>query len=620
MAVSAPPKRNTQHAGSRRPRAADVAAVGGLAAAAGFVAFRRTRRRLLPIYWAGSELAVAGIARGWSVRWTAVVLAAALVTTLAGVWRARSFPVRLYRLAVAGAFGLLAVVTAALGFSGHLMLTLFGPTLAAVLLGWPWWYELRSRRAVKLAVPATGLAEYWRERWRTEVVERGICAGTRLSRPRFPRPGVMEADIILDPGTRPSMVVNKGPEVEVCLDLNLGSVGWRTTERAAKVELIVVERSHIEEGVPWTGPTYDGGRCEVTTFADGTPGYWTFYTPGLGTSNGLIVGSTRSGKSRAGGVLIENLLDAGWMVAVGDAQGGQSLPAWRNAVEYHAGVDAVDALFLRTHAEVMRRSELLAEAGVEVFDEDDPRVRALGLRLLAVLVDECHLSLRQDKRALIRCVEEVVALDGKTGVAVVLLTQLPQMASLGGSIRIRDAAVAGNALVLRLSNRGSGTTILPDDFVGDPFAIPKRIRGNVTAGMGYLRDAEQLGMLSRVPMLDEVAAAARRTFSPVEWRVPLAQDAATTDAASAGTDGGAAGRLRAAFGMGSARAVVEAQPANSRAWVLSCLRAAPTSAQALLNRPDCPVKQPQLYAVLSELADAGRINRPAQRGGPFTIA
>src|SRR5207237_10442640 len=91
----------------------------------------------------------------------------------------------------------------------------------------------------------------------------------------------------------------------------------------------------------------------------------------------------------------------------------------------------------------------------------------------------------------------------KTGVCSVLATQLAQMKYLGGSVRLRDALVAGNALILRLANRGSGTTILPYDFVGDPFAAQPEIDGKTTAGMGYLRTSARVGMLCRVPHLDD---------------------------------------------------------------------------------------------------------------------
>jgi ribosomal protein L7Ae-like RNA K-turn-binding protein len=364
-------------------------------------------------------------------------------------------------------------------------------------------------------------------------------------------------------------------------------------------------------------------------FTDGTPGYWTFLRPGFGTLNGLVVGSTGAGKSRALGVLIVNLLEAGWMVAIGDPQNGQSLPSWRDAAgEFHQGPEAVRSLLRRLYAEVMRRSELLSAVGVQVFDENDPRVKKLGLKKLAAVIDECQMVLIANDKDLIALVEDLLAIDRKTGVAVIFATQIPQMKSLGGSIRIRDALVAGNAFIMRLSNRGSGVTVLPDDFVGDPFALEAEINGKTTAGMGYLRNAAQQGMLSRVAMLDEDAAAAAAPRTSVEWQVPPIDPTTPIPAvakrpSSDGNGGGAAAKLRALFaGKTTATPVriTEQAPTSTPEWVLACLRRAPASAQALLDRPDCPVKQPQLYAVLKTLSDSGRIVAPAQRGGQFTIA
>jgi hypothetical protein len=596
----------------------------------------KTWRRLLPAYWAGAALAVAGIAALAHLRWTLVALVVALTVTAVGGLPARSLPVRLYRITVTGVLGLFAVATTAAGpdtLTEHATLAVFGPCLAAAVLGWPWWHQLRRRPPQRQpqAEPMPDLTDYWAGRWHCEVVEQGVCTGTRLVKAVEPRPGVTEAVIRLSPGTKPKAILGTGPDIEVALDLDEGAVGWRRTGKAAKISLTLVERSYIADGVAWTGPTYRDGRCQLTTFTDGTAGHWTFIRPGFGTLNGLVVGSTGAGKSRALGVLLTNLLDAGWMVAVGDPQNGMSLPAWRDAAgEYHQGVDPVKLLIRRLHAEVMRRSEMLSAVGVEVFDENDPRVQALGLKKLAAVIDECQMVLLANDKEFIVLVEEVVAIDRKTGVSIIFATQIPQMKSLGGSIRIRDAVVAGNCFIMRLSNRGSGTTVLPDDFVGDPFALPKEINGKTTAGMGYLRDAPQLGMLSRVPMLDEAAAAASARRTAVQWQVPpidpttpLPKIATAGDTTTSGA-GGAVGRLRAAFGIGGTSAaaitVAPAQPASTPEWVLACLRRAPASAQALLDRPDCPVKQPQLYAVLDRLAAGGRITKPAQRGGPYTLA
>lgn len=607
---------------------------------------KRSWRRLFPFYWVAAELAVAWVAGPLGLSWqTVAILALAIAVTAAG-WRARSRTVRAWRAAIAVVLGGFAVATVAAGgpdaLAAHPTLTIAVPTLLGVVLGWPWWHHLRhltpaptpELAPVSAAEPAEvvdPLTAHWQRRWEREVLAAKVCEGTNLVQAVEPRPGVTEALVRLTPGTKPGPLFKSGPDVEVALDLNEGAIGWRSTGKRAWVRVVLVEQSYIEGGVPWTGPTYHAGRFEIAQFADGSPGHWIVSRPRYGVLGGLMVGSTGAGKSRALGALIANALDGGVQVAVGDPQNGQSLPAWRDTVDYHPGIEKTTLLVRRVHAEIMRRSELLAGVGVEAFDADDPRVKALGLLPLLAVIDECQLVLIPNT-PIVALAEQAAETMRKTGVGLVLATQLPQMKSLGGSVRLRDALVAGNALILRLSNRGSGTTILPDDFVGDPFALQPEVDGQTTAGMGYLRHSNRVGMLCRVPNLDEAAVAAAAPRVPVRWNVPevdptskivLPGHRAPATAAKATTSGGSAvDRLRAAFGGGRKSTVVVEQvtPATPAEWVLACLRRGPASAQALLDRPDCPVEQSQLYALLGRLKDAKKITPPAQRGGPWTLS
>ncbi|MEV0216498.1 ATP-binding protein [Micromonospora sp. NPDC050695] len=606
---------------------------------------KRSWRRLLPVYWVAAELALAWVAGPLGLSWQTVGIVALAIAATAAGWKARSRTVRAWRAAIAVVLGGCAVATVAGGgpaaMAAHPTLTIAVPALLGAVLGWPWWHHLRHHTPPPAPAPVLAaepadvidpLTAHWQRRWEREVLAAKVCEGTNLIQAIEPRPGVTEALVRLTPGTKPGPLFKSGPDVEVALDLNEGAIGWRSTGKRAWVRVVLVERSYIEGGVTWTGPTYNGGRFEIARFADGSPGNWIASRPNYGVLGGLIVGSTGAGKSRALGALIANLLEGGVQVAVGDPQNGQSLPAWKDAVDYHPGVDKSALLGRRVHAEVMRRAQLLGDAGVEAFDENDPRVKALGLRALVVIIDECQLILIPNT-PLVALIEQAAETMRKTGVGIVLATQLPQMKSLGGSVRLRDAVVAGNALILRLSNRGSGTTILPDDFVGDPFALQAEIDGKTTAGMGYLRNGGRVGMLCRVPHLDEAAAAAAAPRVPVRWNVPEVDPkspivlpgyrAPAKTAMTTPGGGSAVDKLRAAFGAGrkTSTAVVEQEaPQTSAEWVLACLRRGPASAQALLDRPDCPVNQSQLYALLTRLKDAGRISPPAQRNGPWTIS
>lgn len=626
-----------------------VAAVAGIVLLARWVV-RKTWRRLLPCYWIAAELAIVWLSGPMGIPAGTVGLVAVIALVTAAVWPARSWAVRGWRAGIAAVMGTFAVATTAAGgpeaLAAHPTLTIFGPTLAGIVLGWPWWQHLRRLTPAEAphempfevepvmepeAPIVDELTAYWMRRWEQEVVGEGVCGGTRVLAAAVPREGVTEVTLKLaaGQGMKPSAIMKKGPEVETALELDEGAVGFQSTGKASRVRCVLVERSYVAAGVAWTGPTYRDGRCQILTYVDGSAGGWSFNPPGFGVKGGLVVGSSGSGKSRALGVLIANLLADGWMVAVGDSQNGQSLPAWKDKTDYHAGTEATILLLRRYHAEVMRRSLLLAEAGVEVFDERDPRVQALGLKKLMVVVDECQLVLIRST-PIVGLTQEAAETQRKTGAGLILATQLPQMGSLGGSIRLRDACVAGNTLVLRLSNRGSQSSILPDDFVGDPFAIqPEDEQGRPTAGMGYLRNTNKVGMIGRVAKLDEAAAAAAAPLIKVEWLVDAiapgtpftpAKAGATTGGDSS-TGGGAGDKLRNLFGLGrkQAEAAPEAQPATSADWVLACLRRGPASAQALLDRPDCPVKQAQLYALLKTLAeDRGVIVRSPN--GAYAIA
>ena len=621
-----------------------VAAVAGIVLLARWLV-RKTWRRLMPCYWIVAELAIVWLSGPMGIPAGTVGLAIVIALVTAAAWPARSWAVRGWRTSIVAVLGTFAVATTAAGgpaaLAAHPTLTVFGPTLAGIVLGWPWWQHLRHltpvdepiefepEPAMPQAPVVDELTAYWTRRWEQEVVNEGVCGGTRVLQATIPREGVTEVTLKLSAGQgmKPSAIMKKGPEVETALELNEGAVGFQSTGKASRVRCVLVERSYVAAGVPWTGPTYRDGRCQILTYVDGSAGGWTFNPPGFGVKGGLVVGTSGAGKSRALGVLIANLLAGGWMVAIGDTQNGQSLPAWKTKTEYHAGTEAVTLLGRRLHAEVMYRSKILADAGVEVFDENDPRVIALGLKKLAAIIDECQLFLIRGT-PIVGLMQEAAETMRKTGVAIILATQLPQMGSLGGSIRLRDALVGGNTLVLRLSNRGSGSSILPDDFVGDPFAIrPEDDEGRPTAGMGYLRNTNKVGMIGRVPRLDEAAAAAAAPKIEVVWLVEAIAPGTPFTPPKAGTTpgdsstGGAGDKLRNLFGLGRkpADTVQETQPATSADWVLACLRRGPASAQALLDRPDCPVKQAQLYALLKTLTeDRGVIVRSPN--GTFALA
>jgi hypothetical protein len=626
-----------------------VVAAGLVALLTGAVwVLRRTRRRILPAYWAGSAVVAAAIveAAGLPLGLVALgVLAAALV---AGGWRTGRFEVRVYRVTVAAVFGLWVLNVAA---AGSLRIGVAVLPWVTLVVGWPWWHWLRTWAPPVLVEPEPvvdeSLTAEWVERWKARVVDEGVCAGTRVEDAASPRRHVVELRLRLSPGSKISEVATQADRVDTALDLNEGSSGFSRTGKAAILTLIIAERSYIADTVPYTGPVVRDGAVRVGVFADGSPLWWEMLRPKFGALPGLGVGSIGSGKSRAVDVLVDGALALGIPVIVGDPQNGQSLPDWNGVVaEYHSGVEATNALIDRLHAEVMERSDRLGRAGVTAYDQHDPRVVALDITPLMVFIDEVHLVLvgtgTKEQRATVLKFAQIVSTARKTGVGVDVDTQIPQLGSLGGLQAIRDALTSFNCLVLRLSNNGSKCTILPPDFVGDPMAIPEKISGRSTAGMGYAKGGDRIGMLARVPFIDGAKAAATAPRIPFRWLVP-APGVATTQSPTATASpsrpvapvSSMADRIKASFGLGTpvARPAPSDPPQSSAAgnpvlagevvdtprWILGALTRAPQSAQALLDRPDCPVSQAQLYTRLNALAASGVLVKPPQ-GGVWQIA
>jgi hypothetical protein len=611
-------------------KASDVPAVVSSGALAGIIwAFKKTWRQLLPAYWSAAGWAVGWACGRAEVAWTTGAAGIVVVAAVAACWPARSVLKRAWRAAIPVWLGTFAIVATATGPEAawrHGFWLIFVPAAGGILLGLPWWWHQANGRPgptatspaaiePEPATPGDPLTGRWAHRWATAVVGNGICRHTRLTCATIPRPDVIEATVELDPGPTPDQIMKEAPKVEVALKLNIGSVGWEPTANASRINLIVVNRSYIADPVPWAGPTYNEGVCDLSLYADGTPAQWTFMAPRIGVLNGLVVGSTRSGKSRGLGVLIRELLEGGWQVVVGDSQNGQSLPDWQDAVEYHAGVAAVERVLARYHAEVMARSELLASRRVTVFDPADPRVQELGLLPMMLLIDECHFVLTMSNPRIVALTEEIASTGGKAGAGIILATQLPQMTSLGGSIKIRDPLVAGNTLVCRLSNLGSGPVVLPAGFVGDPFNLARMVDGKSTAGMGYLPEGgARMGMLSRVWHMDERKQAAvcatpefqrAHNLGPVRWLVPEVAAAAPSLNGAATVPGWSPEVWQAAFG-------VPDQPKQSTAqWVLARLAVSPHTAAGLLDRPDKPVEQSRLYEVLKKMAAAGQVVKQA---------
>jgi hypothetical protein len=191
-----------------------------------------------------------------------------------------------------------------------------------------------------------------------------------------------------------------------------------------------------------------------------------------------------------------------------DPQGGQSLPAWRDAVAEFAtdaaeGRDllehAVDIMFCRNKVlskEVWYDAKGRERVGKDFFEPTPERP------LISITVDEAQAILA-DPRA-IKAAEQLAGMARKCGLALRLITQLPLLAQLGNSMYLRGQVAAGNVIVLRTAERLSGQVAFNGALPGaDPAMLPRVWPdGSTTAGLGYLLGASAHQSMYRTDFLN----------------------------------------------------------------------------------------------------------------------
>jgi hypothetical protein len=278
--------------------------------------------------------------------------------------------------------------------------------------------------------------------------------------------------------------------------------------------LTILPGSGLKGGRFWDGSGMDPatGLARIGRFADGADAHEKWYEPRYGCYHDLDSGTTGSGKSELLNLKIFIALATGWFVPVIlDPQEGQSLPFWRDRCIYASGEEQVGKRLRGLYAGFLDRSSLLStwrwdDDGVEMpgmpfFDYD-----LLGgkLKIPLIILDEAHLVLKDGTKVQRQITADVVAmarLIRKAGGKMVLATQLPSLADLGGSQALRDMLRGGNVWSGRTANKVASGML---GLTKDPSEIPRFFEDlSKTAGLGY---ADGPDMRPDAPMRTDRAA------------------------------------------------------------------------------------------------------------------
>ncbi|HEY3480353.1 MAG TPA: hypothetical protein VGL02_15760, partial [Streptomyces sp.] len=307
----------------------------------------RTRRGMTPLY-ASSALAMSGSmlsvpADGWKTAVAATVTSAAL-TAAWGTWQGRigkrrlrkRLPARKDFIATASAVTTGGSLVSAMAATGGLQLG--SSPFPALIVAWGlghgayWW-----RRDRHTAAPVVDLTEQMKA-WQDNV------AGADGS-----LPGSKLVDVVTtDYGWTGVIVLKKGnwrravtAMNDIAGDLDLPEemiqIEKAMGQSAKRAIIAVFDHNPLQAGTDHPGPQILDkitGQAAVGIFYDGAPAHYAFWKPS-GPVHSVVYGATDGGKSRFLDMLLGTERHNGIVSIVCDPQGGQSLPRWREAVDWY---------------------------------------------------------------------------------------------------------------------------------------------------------------------------------------------------------------------------------------------------------------------------------------------
>lgn len=500
----------------------------------------RMRRQLAPLA-AIAALYGFGAVAAHAHNGLGVVLATGPVTA-AGAWllRYRHLPraiERWYAAACVSAALAWVTVAAAVGAGRPMPAVLWG---GGAVLACPWWWHHRYRHGPAAEPGADHIVEGWAE---VAAMQHGALPGSRLDGPAQVGGGAAYTIRLVRGRQSTKDAVAAREKVASALGLPPGRVIIEPLldDRgdhgdASSARLLVLDRASPQREVQhWPGPGLDTatGLFPAGFYPDGEPAWCRLFRTEDSrphrACNGLISGTTGSGKSRLTELKVAEHLRSGlfviWYI---DGQEGQSSPDLAEEADWAATTRDETQRMLRAAWRIMRaRSRYLARA--RWTDSQGNARRGFkdfpaspDFPFLQIEIDEAQETLK-DPRA-VKLIKDLMRKGNKNGIGVDLITHVPLLSELGGASGdggaevIRDMAKSGNAIVFRTGSSFTGRVTLGAGMEVDPQTLPAQPPGMCyLAGHSlrpapvrtwYLADPYQHFAAAHSPALDQLSAAA----------------------------------------------------------------------------------------------------------------
>lgn len=478
----------------------------------------RTRRVMAPLY-ATSALTIGGSVLSMPADgWKTAIAATVTTTVLTAAWgrwdgrllakgkpRRKRLPARRDLIAALSATTTGGGLLTAMAATGGVQVG--DSPFPGLLLAWGlghgiyWW-----RRGKRTAAPVSDLSAQM-QAWQDNV------AGPDGSLPGSKLVNVVTTDygwtgvIVLKKGNyrRAVSAVN-----DIAADLDLPEemlqVEKAMGKSARRAIIAVFDRNPLQATLDFPGPQIldtETGRAQVGIFYDGEPAQYAFWKPS-GPVHTVVYGATDGGKSRFLDMLLGTERHNGIVSFVCDPQGGQSLPRWREAVDWYEDTALGGLAMLHEVRKIMYERS----ARYSMMEWTDHKGRKLRGRdhfvvgdpdpLISVTIDEAHRVLNLAGGPAL--VLELIQMARKCGIKMRLVFQGPKANMFGSgpeSTDIREQAQSGNTVMFRTASTLTDSIGLPGWDV-NPSQLPMYWPDKTsTAGLGYIKGPDNRQAMMR---------------------------------------------------------------------------------------------------------------------------